>query len=103
MTKQAEMSSKKSAPTTYDERKAKALAAAEILKQVRKVRKQAQLLNLHMIVYLLEMAEMEACDFVANTPIENVLLVEKTQATEGPSLVRSMSDADVTSPLREVC
>lgn len=97
------MPSKISAPTAYDEHKAKALAAAGILKQVRKVRKQAQSLNLHMLAHLLEMAEMEASDFVANTPVENVLLVEKTQSTERPTLVRSMSDADATSPLSEAC
>lgn len=72
MTKQMELPSKNTAPLTFDEQQAKARAAAELLKGVRKVRKQAELGNFQMVAYLLNMAEIEASDFVANTPSDNV-------------------------------
>jgi hypothetical protein len=68
MTKQMELPSKNPAPLTFDEQQAKARAAAELLKGVRRVRKQAELGNFHMIAYLLNMAEIEASDYVASTP-----------------------------------
>lgn len=68
MTKRADMLSDKPAPLTFDEHEAKALEAAELLKKIRQVRKQAEHLDIHMISYLLNMAEIETADFIADTP-----------------------------------
>lgn len=68
MKKPSDMLSRESAENYVDEHTAKVLAAADIVKQIRKIRKQAEDHNLQMIVYLLNMAEIEASDFVAGAP-----------------------------------